>query len=286
MTDHRRGNSYSRQEVAETAMGFHAATDIAPHPQKHHFEVLEKSLEAQNRTPEQTRKIFLQHPDTVPVIKTGPETGIAALSVHTHDEGSGLFALAKAGLFCFCSDPFIEVITAWNDKCMSHHVLHYRSGNRTFPRWAFESLPGVILLDSGEFAPICPGYSASCDPMCPSVDYAYGYGRDYATYGIPEIPTELIDRLAVEQAQARHCKRAKTSSKSVKRELFDPISSGNRNNELTRRAGYLIGRVKLSQDAALEALMQINSECCQPPLDAKEVAGIAHSIARRHERNG
>jgi hypothetical protein len=282
MTDYRSGQSYSRQEVAETAKAFHAATDIAPYALRHHYEL----LDIQGRTPDQTLEVFLSQCDTVPVIKTGPETGIAALSVHTHGEDSGLFALAKAGLFCFCSDPFIEVITAWNDKCMSHHVLHYRSGNRTFPRWAFESLPGVILLDSGEFAPISPGYSASCDPMCPSVDYAYGYGRDYATYGIPDLPTELIDRLELEQEQARHRERAKAAAKGVKHELFDPIPAGRRNTELTRRAGYLIGCKQMSEDAALEALLQINAERCQPPLNVREVEGIAHSIARRHERNG
>src|SRR6056297_862832 len=152
MTDHRSGQSYSRQEVAETAKAFHAATDIAPYALRHHYEL----LDIQGRTPDQTLEVFLSQCDTVPVIKTGPETGTVALSVHTHDEDSGLFALAKAGLFCFCHDPFMEVVTAWDDKWMSHHVLHYRSGNRTFPRWIYESLPGVILLNSGEITPFAP----------------------------------------------------------------------------------------------------------------------------------
>ena len=282
MTDHRSGQSYSRQEVAETAKAFHAATDIAPYALRHHYEL----LDIQGRTPDQTLEVFLSQCDTVPVIQTGPETGTVALSVHTHDEDSGLFALAKEGLFCFCNDPFMEVVTAWDDKWMSHHVLHYRSGNRTFPRWVYESLPGVILLNSGEITPICPGYSGSCHPMCPSVDYAYDYGRDYATYGIPDLPTELIDRLELEQEQARHRERAKAAATGVKRELFDPIPAGRRNIELTRRAGYLFGVTKMPEHAAFEALLQINAECCQPPLDPKEVAGIARSIARRHERNG
>lgn len=282
MTDHRRGQSYSHKEVAEAAKAFHAATDIAPYALRHHFEV----LDIQGRTPDQTLDVFLNQRDTVPVIKTGPETGTVALCVLTFDEDTGLYALAKEGLFCFCNDPFMEVITTWDNDWMSHHMFLYRSGNRTFPHWIFESLPGVVLWNSGEIAPVCPGYSDSCHPMCPSVDYAYGNGRDYATYGIPDLPTKLIDLLELEQGRALHRQRAKAAAKSVKLELFDPISKGSRNHELTRRAGYLIGRVKMSEEEAREVLLQINDECCQPPLCEREVANIARSISRRHARHG
>ena len=267
-------------------MSFHAATGIAPHAQKHHFTVLERELDINSRTPEQTRDLFLQHSDTVPTIKTGPETGVVALSVHTHDEDTGLFALKKAELFCDYCQPFVQVITRWEDKIIVNHVLHFSSGPRTFSRWPFSSLPGVVLLGSGEYAPIGPGYSEPCDKLCPSVDYSYGYGRSYTEFGIPELLPELVDRLTLEQADSRHKRRAQTSSKGVKRELFDPIPAGSRNNELTRRAGYLIGVKKMAEDVVLTVLMQINAECCQPPLDAKEVANIVRSIARRHRRHG
>jgi len=286
MTNHRYGHSYSREEIADCAMNFHTATGIAPHAQKHHFTVLEKGLDIENRTPERTRELFLHHSDTVPTIKTGPETGVVALSVHTHDEDSGLFALDKAELFCFCSQSFIEVRTCWDEKTVGHHILHFSAEPKTFSRWAFSSLPGVVLLESGEYAPVAPGYTEPCHPLCPSADYSYGYGRSYAEFGIPELPPELVDRLTLEQADARHQERAQTSSNGMKRELFDPIPAGGRNIELTRRAGYLIGVKKMSEDQALEALLQINIECCHPPLHFNEVASIARSIARRHERNG
>lgn len=286
MTDHRRGQSYSREEMADCAMGFHATTGIAPHAQKHHFEILKKPRGAQNCTPDQTRELFMQHSDSVPVIKTGPETGVVALSVHTHDEDSGLFALAKAGLFCFCNDPFMEVITAWDDKCMSHHVLHFLAREKVFSRWAFNSLPGVVLLGSGEYAPIAPGYTESCHPFCPSVDYSYACGRNYAESGIPEMPEDLLNLYRLEQSHALQQERAQYATKGVKLELFDPISEGSRNSELTRRAGYLIGRERMSEKAAREVLFQINEKCCQPPLGMKEVADIARSISRRHARHG
>lgn len=100
------------------------------------------------------------------------------------------------------------------------------------------------------------------------------------------MPEDLLDLYRLERSRAKQQERKKYVSKGVGMKLFDPISEGSRNSELARRAGYLIGRERMSEKAAREVLEHINDECCQPPLGMKEVADIARSISRRHARHG
>ncbi len=64
-----------------------------------------------------------------------------------------------------------------------------------------------------------------------------------------------------------------------------PIPEGQRNTTLTSLAGSL-RRVGLSEAAMLAALGVMNEERCDPPLDEREVAKIAQSIARYPVESG
>lgn len=61
------------------------------------------------------------------------------------------------------------------------------------------------------------------------------------------------------------------------------IEKGERNNELTRRAGKLI-RSNLPKSEVLKILTRWNSEHCKPPLPEKDVVTIVNSIFDRSER--
>ncbi|MBA7539573.1 hypothetical protein ES705_31853 [subsurface metagenome] len=61
------------------------------------------------------------------------------------------------------------------------------------------------------------------------------------------------------------------------------IEKGERNNELTRRAGKLI-RSNLPKSEVLKILVGWNSEHCKPPLPEKDVVIIVNSIFDRSER--
>jgi hypothetical protein len=69
-------------------------------------------------------------------------------------------------------------------------------------------------------------------------------------------------------------------------ELYAPIPEGKRNDTLAQRAGYLLGKRKLTEEQTFEVLLDINKRCCQPPLDATEVGRVARSIAKKHRRHG
>ena len=65
-------------------------------------------------------------------------------------------------------------------------------------------------------------------------------------------------------------------------DLDKPISEGSRNNELTRRCGYLFR--KYSSDKVLEIMRHINQRCCNPPIEDRELYRIVCSIGKREGR--
>lgn len=64
----------------------------------------------------------------------------------------------------------------------------------------------------------------------------------------------------------------------------DVIAAGSRNSRLTQVAGAL-RRVGLSYEAIASALAGVNASSCSPPLDVREVARIAASVARYEPAN-
>jgi putative DNA primase/helicase len=72
----------------------------------------------------------------------------------------------------------------------------------------------------------------------------------------------------------------------VRCELLSPIAEGERNQQLARRCGYLIKKLGVSMCYQVHLyLHEINQNCCQPPLDAREVDTIVRSIAKREARH-
>ena len=89
---------------------------------------------------------------------------------------------------------------------------------------------------------------------------------------LPEPPvwlTELLDAAANGGPTLAACDGARA----------DAIPAGRRNDTLARLAGWM-RRAGMSATEILAALNRVNIERCTPPLDAREVSRIAHSIAR------
>lgn len=72
-----------------------------------------------------------------------------------------------------------------------------------------------------------------------------------------------------------------SSTKVTSADWHATITQGNRNTELTRRAGSLFGR-GIPRDEVTKFLRYWNQEHCDPPLDRAEVDAIAESISRYH----
>ena len=71
---------------------------------------------------------------------------------------------------------------------------------------------------------------------------------------------------------------------NVRNELLGPIEQGQRNNKMASRIGFLLKRFDPEQ--AWKAVEHINTKCCKPPLDHRELDRTFRSILKREMRNG
>ena len=120
---------------------------------------------------------------------------------------------------------------------------------------------GVDLLVNGYFvAPPTPGYNE--DPDAPFDNIA-------------EIPPAVLD-LAGRSVQAP--RRSRTAPRGGDSRKAERIRHGERNTKLTSLAGSMQHR-GMSYEAILAALREENEGRCDPPLDAREVENITHSVS-------
>jgi len=67
--------------------------------------------------------------------------------------------------------------------------------------------------------------------------------------------------------------------------MGDKIKEGTRDDSLTRMAGGM-RRVGFTEEEILSALLMVNSERCEPPLEEMRVRKIAHSVAQYEPAKG
>lgn len=220
---------------------------------------------------------------------TGPESGILAIDAYTTEPGFGLEALEKLGFFCGCchADALIRHESLLDNVVQGgfHTVLFY-AGKQKFLETNPEELPGVTIRKSGERI-ILPPYESkfSFEERILSRS-SYEADGVLAPAGIAYLPKGL--RNIIRKAERQTMKQTKPPQKNggVGSELFTVVLEGSRNTELTKRAGFIIGQIKLSLDETIQTLQEINRRCCRPPLKEEEVRSIARSIYKRHHRNG
>uniref|UniRef100_UPI0040487F38 primase C-terminal domain-containing protein n=1 Tax=Yoonia sp. TaxID=2212373 RepID=UPI0040487F38 len=213
----------------------------------------------QRKDPVATYFILREIPDLGLAIKTGPKTGLLAIAAYTYDETSGLRALRDAGFYCpHCDSPIRHDAFMEGEWEGGFHTMLYYVGKETFLRTALSELDGVVVEESGEVITIPPG-------IC---DYGLGLGvglqstyegfETLAPVGIPYLPDGLRKMIRAAERQDLADKRKPNSRRGVLPELYAPVAEGGRNNALARRAGFLLGVRKLTEEQTLKALLDIN----------------------------
>ena len=136
---------------------------------------------------------------------------------------------------------------------------------------ALKHVPGI-----GTRAGFLPGLDFKSDAgyvvLPPSIHhsgkrYEWRKGQELGKVGLPDAPAWLVQSL--QQSQPRRRKRK------------GPLREGERNDQLFR-AACSMRRGGLEYEEILEALEKMNASRCKPPLEPRELHGIAQS-ARRYE---
>ena len=241
----------------------------------------------QRKDPVATYFILREIPDLGLAVKTGPKTGLLAITASTCDENSGLNALRNAGFYCPQCDSPIRYDAIMDGKFEGgFHTMLYYVGKETFLRTALSELDGVVVEGSGEVITIPPSICDYGLALGVSTKATYEGPETLAPVGIPYLPDGLRKMIRAAERQDLAQKRLPKLHGGVLPELYAPVAEGGRNNTLARRAGYLLGVRKLTEEQTLEVLLDINQRCCQPPLGLCEVRNIARSIAKKHHRHG
>lgn len=125
-----------------------------------------------------------------------------------------------------------------------------------------------------EFSILCDGQQTVLPPSVHATGRIYKWREGFGPKDIPvaDAPGWIIEQIRQEENY--------TSPPITAESWLTKLQEGNRNEELTKRAGSLIGR-GVPKDLAFKTLLTFNNESCEPPLPESEVATIIESISLR-----
>ena len=213
-------------------------------------------------------RLFSPFPDAMVAVPTGPINGITVLDFDIRDYYNGIHN--------FIVEGYKIPTTAGAHTPSGGFHLYFNSGNEVLPNSVSNLAIGVDVRGDG-------GYVIA--PPSQSVKGAYKWETDWfhPKKGLSKLPLIIKNKILFEQRLLNNKSKSKQGSSSpLSKEIDSPIFEGSRNNELTRRCGYLFR--KYSSDKVLEIMRHINQRCCNPPIEDRELYRIVCSIAKREGR--
>ena len=213
-------------------------------------------------------RLFSPFPDAMVAVPTGPINGITVLDFDIRDYYNGIHN--------FIAEGYKIPTTAGAHSPSGGFHLYFNSGNEVLPNSVSKLAIGVDVRGDG-------GYVIA--PPSQSVKGAYKWETDWfhPKKGLSKLPLIIKNKILFEQRFLNNKSKSKQGSSSpLSKEIDSPIFEGSRNNELTRRCGYLFR--KYSSDKVLEIMRHINQRCCNPPIEDSELYRIVCSIAKRDGR--
>ena len=235
-----------------------------------------------------TYQVIDNHPQQLGIaLETGPKTGLVALTAYTPEPGVGMHALECRGFFCPCSDTLIRHEIFFNGVSEGRfHTLLFYAGKDRFLENSLDLLPGVVVRKAGELISLPPTVEKFVLDENQHMVSRYEQQDVLAPHGVTMLPEGLRKAIRTAERQTLKASQQPKGPGGVRKELYDTVTEGGRNNALARRAGYMMRTHKLTEEQLVTELQIINERCCQPPLGFCEVRNIARSIFKKHCRHG
>ena len=219
---------------------------------------------------EQIKKWWSQIPNANIGIPTGKKSGFCVIDI---DQGNG-----KDGEKSFSKLELPEDIKTLQVSTPSggRHLLFKCPDDLEV-----KNDTGMILGDwidiRGE-----GGYIIAPPSSTEKGSYTFKEGYDPETFDLAPLPELIKERIKIYQ----QTNGKGTSKKNTNVELLNSIHEGSRNQQLTRRCGYLFRVLGIRGSSTVRKyLHEINENCCNPPLCQREVDAIWYSIAKKEARN-
>ena len=186
--------------------------------------------------------LFAPFPNAMVAVPTGPVNGITVIDFDIRDSYNGVSNFIQEG--------FKIPKTAGAKTPSGGFHLYFDSGNESLPNSVSKLAIGVDVRGDG-------GYVIA--PPSQSIKGTYKWETDWfdPKRGMAKLPI-MIKNLILFEKKFLNKKPLfdKNHFGAVAQEIDKPISEGSRNNELTRRCGYLFR--KYSSDKVLEIMRHIN----------------------------
>lgn len=213
-------------------------------------------------------RLFAPFPNAMVAVPTGPVNGITVIDFDIRDSYNGVSNFIQEG--------YMIPKTAGAKTPSGGFHLYFDSGDQSIPNSVSKLAIGVDVRGDG-------GYVIA--PPSQSIKGTYKWETDWIDRkrSLAKIPLAINSLMLNEKSSFKQNLRSKFHKiSSVAEEIDNPISEGSRNNELTRRCGYLFR--KYSSDKVLEIMRHINQRCCNPPIEDRELYRIVCSIGKREGR--
>lgn len=228
-----------------------------------------KEFQEERPTEKQLREWWGRWPNANLSIITGKVSGIIVLDVDG-PEGEATLREGKYHL------P--PTITARTGGGGWHYYYKHPGGDcRNFAgQRGGTILPKVDFRGDGGYVVAAPSLHKSGDCYEWSIPPEDGVLADAPEWLVNLIRTQAQDS---DSDSSNH-----QAGKLMPADWGEDITEGQRNNELTRRAGSLLANGRMHPEDALTMLLAWNQEHCKPPLEEQEVKKIVESIGKAEAR--
>ena len=216
--------------------------------------------------PQKLLDLFSIHTDAMIGLPTGPINNISVVDFDIRENYDGLQSFREEG---FTLPNTVRVSTP-----SGGYHYYFDTGSLELNNSQSNRLGrGVDFKSKGGYV-ICPPSTSLKGSYQWDTHFVDGHPR------LAKLPQFIID-LHDPSSQIHNQREEATSDKGKNGFdwLFEPIQEGNRDNELTRRCGYLLRHHDF--DTGKSFLSRINAACCTPPLPETQVFKICLSIAKR-----
>ena len=216
------------------------------------------------RDEEQVRQLFGSFPNAMTAIPTGPKNGITVVDLDVKGGVDGI------NNFQNLVQDIPRTMVIRTPSGGLH--LYFATGSDSLPSSAGKLGPGIDIRGAG-------AYAIGFGSVAQTGMYRWNHSISGFTWRPAPMPATLKQLIyaSAHPGQARTGKGRPHSD--VRNRLNSPIATGQRNNELTSRIGYLLKNHPPEQVHALAHHM--NNTLTSEPVDSKEVDAIFCSILKR-----
>ena len=210
--------------------------------------------------------LFSPFPKAAYGIPCGPINGITVLDIDRKNGIDGLVEFHKLEL----NIPETAVVKTPSN---GFHI-YFETGDLKVPNSVSSIAPGIDVRGVG-------GYVLGPDSITPRGKYIWDLDHLSPIGRLAKIPAKLLQLILSDNIQSPCVPFPKSN---VRNELLEPIEQGQRNNKMASRIGFILKRLDPKQ--AWKAVEHINTKCCKPPLDHRELDRTFRSILKREMPNG